>query len=65
MEEVNSAPGLSVYIIGFTYQGYKYHWSTKYHNFQCPLTFDIFNSPPLNSINLIFTMTDPEGDNNV
>ena len=65
MEEVNSAPGASIYVIGFTYQGYKYHWSTNYHNFQCPLTFDTFDIPPANSVNWIFSRTDPEeGENN-
>lgn len=53
-------PGLSIYVIGFTYKGYKYHWSKTHHNFQCPLTFDIFTSPPVNSYNWIFSREDPE-----
>lgn len=40
-------PGLSVYIIGFTYQGYYYEWSNVLNCFISTMTNERFYSVPI------------------
>ena len=62
--EVNSAPGRSVYLIGFWVDNFHYLWSAEHSGFYNEVTGVIFSSLPVGAYGLEWSLHDPDKENN-